>query len=128
MERENKETRHLTIGMKLYFSDRTTLRKYPQQYIDTMAAPGEGREALLTLEISSITELVSAQQRMRVLAITGVRLSSQNYNVDDLQQHQNYTNGSINGKSSTLSFPIRLCVPTTTDTDIVTVTDTATVA
>jgi len=84
-----------------------------------MAAPEEGREALITLEISSITELVSAQQRMRVLEISGIRLSSlqpnQN-NVDDLQQHQIYTN-SINGKSSTLTFPIRLCVPNTTDND-----------
>jgi len=87
-----------------------------------MAAPEEGREALLTLEISSITELVSAQQRMRVLVISGVRLSSlqpnQN-NVDDLQQHQIYTNGSINGKSSTLTFPIRLCAPATADTNII---------
>ena len=86
-----------------------------------MAAPEEYREVLLTLEISSITELVSAQQRMRVLVISGIRLSSlqpnQN-NVDDLQQHQNYTNGSINGKmSSTLSFPIRLSKSDTT-TDI----------
>jgi len=88
-----------------------------------MAAPKEYHEALLTLEISSITELVSAQQRMRVLAIVGIRLSSlrqpdQN-NVDDLQQHQIYTYGSINGRSSTLTFPIRLCVPATADTNII---------
>ena len=84
-----------------------------------MAAPEEGREALITLEISSITELVSAQQRMRVLEISGILLSSlQQNNVDDLQQHQIYNN-SINGKSSTLTFPIRLCAPNTTDTDII---------
>lgn len=82
-----------------------------------MAAPEEGREALLTLEISSITELVSAQQRMRVLMISGIRISSvQQNNVDDLPQHQNYTNGT-NAQSATLTFPIRLSKSDTT-TDI----------
>ena len=63
------------------------------------------RQALMTLDISSMTELVSAQQRMHICVVSRIHLSSLDIEKKKKKKHKN--NNNINDKrKSTISFHV----------------------
>ena len=79
------------------------------------------QEALITLNVSSVTELVSAQQRMSVLIVSRICLRccsddgvAEVHREEEMQQQKHHQNNDQEKSWLTLSFPIRWSSESTT--------------
>ena len=71
------------------------------------------QEALITLDVSSMTELVSAQQRMSLLVVSRISLHGV-HREEEMQQQKHHQNNVVEKSRWTLSFPIRWSSESTT--------------